>query len=90
MRLIDADALAKSFKDCHVGVYRIGRLAQEIIDKQPTVYDTEKVVAELEKAKMIYFLTIANTGDEKHDFAYCEVSNAINKAIYIVKRGGVE
>ena len=38
---------------------------------------------------MSYFLTIANTGDEKLDYAYEKVVNALDKAIEIVKQGGV-
>ena len=38
---------------------------------------------------MRYFLTIANTGDEKSDFSYENVGNVLDKAIEIVKQGGV-
>lgn len=66
--------------------------------KMQTVEDVKKeavneyvkvVVKELEELKMRYFLTIANTGDEKSDFAYENVGNALDKAIEIVKHGGV-
>lgn len=53
-------------------------------------FDTEKVVEKLEEVRMNYFLTIANTGSEKLDIAYGYVSDSINKAIDIVKKGGVE
>lgn len=59
------------------------------IEKMTTVYSVDKVVEELEELKMRYFLTIANTGDEKSDFAYENVGNALDKAIEIVKQGGV-
>lgn len=59
------------------------------IIEQPTAYDIDKVVEELEVLKRIYFLTIANTGDEKSDFAYENVGNALDKAIEIVKQGCV-
>ena len=49
----------------------------------------KSVVAELKELKMRYFLTISNTGDEKSDFAYENVGNALDKAIEIVKQGGV-
>lgn len=39
---------------------------------------------------MRYFLTIANTGDADKDCAYLNTANAIDKAIEIVKRGGVD
>ena len=60
-----------------------------IINEQPTTYSVYKVVKELEELKMRYFLTIANTGDEKSDFAYENVGNALDNAIEIVKQGGV-
>ena len=49
----------------------------------------EKIIEKLEELKMRYFLTIANTGDEKSDFAYENVGNALDKAIEIVKQGSV-
>ena len=61
----------------------------DFINFQPTAYSVDKVVKELEEVKMRYFLTIANTGDEKSDFAYENVGNALDKAIEIVKQGSV-
>ena len=46
----------------------------------------EKIIEKLEKEKMSYFLTIANTGDEKLDCAYEQVGDALDKAIEIVKQ----
>ena len=46
----------------------------------------EKIIEELEEEKMSYFLTIANTGDEKLDCAYEQVGDALDKAIGIVKQ----
>ena len=46
----------------------------------------EKIIEKLEEEKMSYFLTIANTGDEKLDCAYEQVGNALDKAIEIVKQ----
>ena len=60
-----------------------------IIKEQPTAYDLDKVVEELKELKMRYFLTIANTGDEKSDFAYENVGNALDEAIKIVKHGSI-
>ena len=61
----------------------------ELIETIPIAYDIDKVVNELEEVKMRYFLTIANTGDKKSDFAYENVGNALDKAIEIVKQVGV-
>lgn len=61
---------------------------RDMLNDQPTAYDVEKVVKELEDLKMRYFLTIANTGDADKDCAYLNIANAIDRAIEIVKRGG--
>ena len=45
----------------------------------------EKIIEKLEEEKMSYFLTIANTGDEKLDYAYEQVGDALDKAIEITK-----
>ena len=46
----------------------------------------EEIIEKLEEEKMSYFLTIANTGDEKLDCAYEQVGDALDKAIEIVKQ----
>ena len=82
--------------DCHRGLVRIDSTNNEeyvpyvryedmvrCINDMQTAYDV--VVEELEELKMRYFLTIANTGDEKSDFAYVNVGKALDKAIEIVK-----
>lgn len=48
-----------------------------------------RIVEEIKKEKMVYFLTIANTGDKVLDVAYDKVGNALDEAIEIVKRGGI-
>lgn len=63
-------------------------LAITTVKNQPTAFDVEKVVKELEDLKMSYFLTLANTGDADKDCAYLNIANAIDRAIEIVKRGG--
>ena len=62
----------------------------QCISDCPAAFDKEKVIRELKELKMMYFLTIANTGDEKMDFAYEKVGNALDKAIEIVEKGGIE
>ena len=49
----------------------------------------EKIIEKLEEEKMSYFLTIANTGDEKLDYTYEQVGDALDKAIEIVKQSCV-
>ena len=46
----------------------------------------EKIIEKLKEEKMSYFLTIANTGDEKLDYTYEQVGDALDKAIEIVKQ----
>ena len=91
MRLIDADALIEAMKKTESEYENAMTCpswwsAFNVISEQPTAYDINKVVEELEELKMRYFLTIANTGDEKSDFAYENVGNALDKAIEIVKQ----
>ena len=85
MRLIDADKIIDSlgFSDMD---FAIGA----VIDEQPTVSDVDKVVEQLKDLKAMYWLSIANTGDKKLDIAYENVGNALDRAIEIVKEGGVE
>ena len=68
-----------------IHINTIKRLLQDV----ESAYDIDKTVEELEELKMRYFLTIVNTGNEKSDFAYENVGNALDKAIEIVKHGGV-
>ncbi|OLA71437.1 MAG: hypothetical protein BHW52_03300 [Ruminococcus sp. 37_24] len=85
MRLIDVDKIINSLGSSDVDLYISG-----LIDEQPTAFDVDKVVEQLEELKMRYFLTIANTGDADKDCAYKNIANTIDKAIEIVKGGGVE
>ena len=50
----------------------------------------EKIIEKLEEEKMFYFLTIANTGDEKLDCAYEQVGDALDKAIEIINQEAAE
>ena len=94
-RLIDADKLLEETrrdrdyarKNGFLDMYYERQALIDRIESQPTSYDVEKAVEQLEELKMRYFLTIANTGDEKSDFAYENVGNALDKAIEIVKEG---
>ena len=86
--LISRSELIKELnKYCGNQRYLVSENIREIINNQPIAYSVEKVVEKLEEMKMRYFLTIANTGDEKSDFAYENVGNALDKAIEIVKHG---
>lgn len=80
MKLIDADKLINSLGSSDVDLYISG-----LIDEQPTAFDVDKVVEQLEELKMRYFLTIANTGNADKDCAYKNIANTIDKAVEIVK-----
>lgn len=86
MRLIDADKL-KHVIHC---VYSDDLEILEKIDEQPTAFDVDKVMKQLKDLKAMYWFSIANTGDKKLDVAYENVGNALDRAIEIVKGGGVE
>ena len=98
MRLIDADKLLEETrrdrdyarKNGFLDMYYERQVLIDRIEAQPTAYDADKVIEQLEEEKMSYFLTIANTGDEKLDCAYEQVGDALYKAIEIVKGGGVD
>lgn len=59
---------------------------QQAIENWNTRTPMANIVKELEELKMRYFLTIANTGDVKNDFAYENVGNALDNAINIVQQ----
>lgn len=94
MRLIDADLLKDAIEKEKGDNDYMCRLClestKEIIDEQPTALDADKAVEQLKALKMRYFLTIANTGDKKLDVAYENVGNALDRAVEIVKGGGIK
>ena len=100
MRLIDADLLKENIlkwlKPSKPDETKMIEIADAIvstmmeIDEQPTVFDVDEVVGQLKELKMRYYLTIANTGDEKLDVAYENVGNALDRVIELVKDDEVE
>ena len=84
-RLIDADKIIDSLGNSDMD-FAIGA----VIDEQPTVFDADKVSKQLKDLKVMYWFSIANTGDKKLDVAYENVGNALDEAIEIVKGGGVD
>lgn len=92
MRLIDADELIEYIKIWEIGT-SISSDQKEFIDcinEQSTAFDVDEVVEQLKQLKMKYFLTIANTGDADRDCAYKNIANTIDRAVEIIKGGGVE
>lgn len=93
MRLIDADKLKKDILLQNILGEPIQKIIDRyihIVDEQPTAFDVDKVVEQLKDLKAMYWVSIANTGDEKLDVAYEKVGNALDKAIELVKEGIVE
>lgn len=63
----------------------------ENIQQWNTRKPMQNIVERLKELKMQCYLTIANTGNEKLDFAYEKTGNGIDKAIEIVKEeGGID
>nr|DAK83090.1 MAG TPA: Protein of unknown function (DUF2800) [Caudoviricetes sp.] len=100
MRLIDADKLKEAIEEEKKDNDYMCRLClesiKEIIDEQPTAFDVDKVVEQIEsiKEKEYRACTDAQCG-------FCDYSNdcwdgemcdklALDKAIGLVKEGGVE
>lgn len=87
MRLIDADKLIHALcRDYTTGKKTLG----QVIDEQPTAFDVDKVVEQLEEVEKIMTSPVTEDcfGEE------CRASDCticlISKAIEIVKGGGVE
>ena len=98
VRLIDADKLLEETRRDRDYARKNGFLdmyyeRQTLIDRiksQPTAYDVGKVVEQLETMRMRYYLTYANTGNKTNDEVWEKASKAVDKAIEIVKGGGVK
>ena len=87
MRLIDADKLIHALcRDYTTGKKTLG----QVIDEQPTAFDVDKVVEQLEEVEKIMTSPVTEDcfGEE------CRASDCtvclISKAIEIVKGGGVD
>lgn len=98
-RLIDDNLLKKGIKkwlkpskpdeDEYISITdALVSILQEI-EEQPTAFDVDKVVKQLETMRMRYYLTYANTGNKTNDEVWEKVSRAVDNAIDIVKGGGV-
>lgn len=89
MRLIDADKLEQSLIHCD----RLGRKGLEVvletIKSQPTAFDVDKVLKELDE-KSIFVATSREFYDHPQNGKYVAIVVMLDRAIDIVKRGGVE
>ena len=90
MRLIDADELVKFLKGCTMsnGTLINTNTMLSVIDKMPTAYNVDKVVAELETLRIdkCNYFGVLNVVAEKYDRANEMLDNAID----IVRKGGVD
>lgn len=48
MRLIDADALMEELEKHRIDIYKLNELTIQYVDAQPTAYDVEKAIDEIE------------------------------------------
>ena len=90
MRLIDADELVKFLKGCTMsnGTLINTNTMLSVIDKMPTAYNVNKVVAELETLRIdkCNYFGMLNVVAEKYDRA----NEMLDDAIDVVRKGGVD
>ena len=94
MRLIDVDLLKKNCKctgefEDNFKCVSLSELAR-VIDNQPTVYDMDNVVEQLEETKGIYSELSLIFKDNTEIKKYIGMEQAIALALEIVKGGGTE
>lgn len=95
MRLIDADKLDFSIikymgEFCHVPLDDIISGWKKIVDVQPTAYDVDKVVEQLEKLSNDVISNIFAHEEDDHKGIYNDgLSTGYEKSIEIVKSGGI-
>lgn len=87
MRLIDADELRK---EIHMS-YSDDLGIRELIDRQPTAYDVDKVVERLENMRdtITHNISLNSQGENIDEEILNEVSH-YQKIIKIIKSGGIE
>lgn len=95
MRLIDADALYDALADKLLWLMNygdetylsVGNDIRNTIDAQPTAYDVENVVEQLEETKIKDTGTALDEAQKERCFWYAQ---GMNRAIEIVKGGGAD
>lgn len=89
-RLIDADRM-KTTHEIQMGDFNSVESIREWIDRQPTAYDVESVVSELNE-RMNYYLDLWSDCKDKDDPETAEMwvlkARAIHEDIETVKAGG--
>lgn len=85
MRLINADAFLQNLINCDIGRKNFEKVI-EAVKKQPTAYDPDKVVQQLEDRKSLMLETLKiSEADIDRGRIY-----GMDKAIEIVKGGGAK
>ena len=87
MRLTDADKL--NFSEQHYNKSRMKAIL-DFVDAQPTAYDVDKVVEQLEAEQQKYAAQALETDDVDIVFRCAIKETTMQTAIDIVKRGGKE
>lgn len=98
-RLIDADIVIRTLKE--TGIIHdndLGHLVIDEINRIPTAYDTDRVVAELEYKKELYEVDASYWAEHswKDNSTYNESDLSLKKAccyehaLEVVRKGGVE
>lgn len=95
MRLIDADALQEKFEEVKQKVESLPEIAQiigvqSIIDNQPTAYDADKVVEQLEGLRQNEIKLLCEHESDTKDAKAMRGHNVLQDAIKMVKSGGIE
>ena len=91
MRLIDADKLKETL--LHYNYTTEHNQIFRYIDEQPTYYDIDKVVAELEERKALHERLVEyenKNGTVTEKYQHIKAIDVLNDAIEIVKQGGKE
>lgn len=82
-RLIDADALKQDLRKCQINsliAHNEEKNVFDVINEQPTAYNVEKVVEDLQKVSTII--------EQNENSIKCAIEE--NMAVHIVKRGGLK
>lgn len=88
MRLVDADKLIEDIHKRNYISKALSEIFETIIDEQPTAYDVDKVVEELEAEQQKYKAQALETDDVDIVFRCAIKETTMQTAIDIVKRGG--
>lgn len=93
MKLIDADKLIEDIHKRNYISKALSEIFETIIDEQPTAYDVDKAVEQLEKKIQTHECCIEyekKNGTITEEFQQRKAVEALKDAIEIVKAGGID